>query len=62
MIKILRKILGLCNHKWETFKDIKIMDGGYKVGNEYHLRCTKCGNIKVHDTYWDKKRKYTNDN
>lgn len=49
-----------CEHKWETleaFNIIKKFDAGVigffldsyeeKIGTEYHLRCEKCGEIKI---------------
>jgi hypothetical protein len=52
----LRKLLGLCPHKWETIQvqQLEQVHYGYRVdgkqatslGTRYHLRCAQCGNIK----------------
>ena len=49
MIKFIKKLLGICDHNWETKTSIKIYD--YDTSwcisdyshTEKHCRCTKCG-------------------
>lgn len=44
----LRKLLGLCEHKWKIHKWSYIIDEyGKKVGIYYNLQCEKCGYIKI---------------
>jgi hypothetical protein len=46
MIKFLRKLLGLCEHKWDTFKEVSLERSSFYAGHIYHLRCEKCGTVK----------------
>lgn len=47
MIKLIKKILGICNHNWETKTSIEMYNTGWgKTGyshTEKHCQCTKCG-------------------
>lgn len=54
-------VFGLCAHKWVIYKDVNLLATDTEaviftsdqskwrtsVGNRYHLRCTKCGNMKA---------------
>lgn len=42
----LRKMLGLCVHKWFLVKQVKGYDF-LEPWMDMHLRCTKCGKKKV---------------
>lgn len=46
MFKLLKKILGLCDHKWDIYYVTKLKDSKYYYGTIYHLRCVHCGNMK----------------
>jgi len=52
MLKIIKAIFGICDHQWETIKTDLIRETffasgkSYIVGETYHLRCKKCGNVK----------------
>lgn len=48
----LRKLLGLCEHEWETIATFalyscRVGEENKVLGYEYHLRCKKCGAIKA---------------
>ena len=56
MIKLLRKILGLCQHEWKIHRETKVysdkttqaqLKNSLPIGEDYTLVCTKCGNIKA---------------
>ena len=43
-----------CSHNWEIFKEVELFsdeDAKLPSGHRYHLRCTKCGNIKFKKSY-----------
>lgn len=45
----LRKLLGLCEHKWEIILQGNIEHhdrSGIRIGRYYMLQCKNCGNIK----------------
>lgn len=43
----LRKLLGLCEHKWKLMEHWDMVDEyGDKTGHKYILKCEKCGDIK----------------
>lgn len=50
MIKFIKKLLGICDHNWETEASIKIFDD-YNTSwcdsnyshTEKHCQCSKCG-------------------
>ena len=61
MIKLLWRILiGGCDHTWETFNKKSVFEGDSRdedgsllpgrrdlpICTTYHMRCTKCGNLK----------------
>ena len=48
MIKLLRFLLGLCNHKWVIHKTGPVVDGnkGLPTGRWTESSCSKCGNFK----------------
>ncbi len=47
-----KRALGLCEHKWAVFEIYTKVSSfnGAVVGHQYHLRCEKCGEIKVRKT------------
>lgn len=45
-MKILKQLLGLCEHKWNIIIKNEIRCDGEKIGDRYHLQCEKCGNMK----------------
>jgi hypothetical protein len=51
MIKIIRKLLGLCEHQWEIFQRVRLWDNSVStsrpVGTKYHLQCKHCGDVKI---------------
>lgn len=57
MIKLLRRLFGICNHEWEVIEVITVYDHsiGYgnkpsnslPIGKDYVLQCKKCGDIKI---------------
>lgn len=48
MIKILFKLLGLCDHRYKIIRDIDVVDElGDKLYTKYHLQCEKCGKLKT---------------
>lgn len=53
MINWIRKLFGICAHKWETFREVKVymtdLSGKRSelpVQWEYHMRCAHCGELK----------------
>lgn len=51
MFKIIKKILGLCNHKWKVINIGKVSDTSTnECWHKYHLQCQKCGGVKIHST------------
>lgn len=45
----LKKLLGLCEHKWEIIKEDNILsqnESDVAIGRYYILQCKNCGNIK----------------
>jgi len=49
----LKKLFGICDHKWEVFRETEIMrkyqnrtDDIRKVGVEIISRCSMCGKLK----------------
>lgn len=51
MIKFLKKILGLCDHKWKIIKeiDLYIVHKGkeHTVGTKYVKQCEKCNKFST---------------
>jgi len=47
----LRKLLGLCEHKWKTIQIVNVYDVGISMTipnyYKYCLCCSNCGDIKV---------------
>lgn len=47
MIKFIKKLLGICDHNWETIivipTSIEICDDTWYINAERHCQCTKCG-------------------
>lgn len=42
------KLFGVCVHKWWIHKTVKVVDmWDRRIATEYHLKCEKCGNMKV---------------
>lgn len=49
MIKYLRTLFGLCDHKWEIINKISIFANNYDsmpYATKYVLQCEHCGNLK----------------
>ena len=49
MINFIRKLIGLCEHKWEVRTVVKVFsedEKGAPIGAKFILQCEKCGNIK----------------
>lgn len=46
-----RKLLGLCQHKWETVDTWVITRDGRAVGQRHILRCEHCGWVKHRNLY-----------
>lgn len=46
MIKWILKILGLCDHRYETIKVVTHSIDGCFWYYSYHVRCSHCGKIK----------------
>lgn len=48
-MNFLKRLISRCDHVWETFAayDIRERISGAVVRHQYHLRCKKCGDIKV---------------
>ena len=44
MIIIIRKLLGLCNHDWETYDIVRLIDydGKGTAGYTHYVACKKC--------------------
>lgn len=54
MLRLLAFLWSGCPHKWEIHKTYTLYsDGGAElpIGVQYHLRCTKCGNMKKKQMY-----------
>lgn len=51
MMKWIRALLGLCEHKWETINAYPVFRDPQCTGNphamKYTLHCQKCGDIIV---------------
>lgn len=45
----LRKLLGLCQHKWELRDGFTLTVNKVKCGHRYILQCAHCGKIKKKD-------------
>ena len=43
MIKLIKKILGICDHNWKTEESIEIYWSSEYYATVKHCRCTKCG-------------------
>lgn len=56
MIRIFRKLLGLCIHEWTIIDKKAIYGDGfgfmneYRTGTQYTLQCKHCGKIKFKRT------------
>lgn len=47
-------LLWACRHRWETVREVPLClrgeDGRERAtGTRYHLRCTKCGDVRKRD-------------
>jgi hypothetical protein len=50
VIKVIRWLLGLCNHKWEVLAHKQLERSGFGVvGSRVYHRCTICTQIKSKD-------------
>lgn len=45
----LRKLLGLCEHRWVVIETVRVVEreDGPPTGTKYHLQCSVCGDIKA---------------
>lgn len=53
-MKLLRKILGLCDHQWVIIKEVRVFESEHDdrpIGDKYILQCSHCGNIKTTATF-----------
>jgi hypothetical protein len=48
-MKWLRKLLGLCQHKWELRGRVVLTVNKAKCGHRYIFQCAHCGKIKKQD-------------
>lgn len=46
MIRLIRRPLGLCDHQWKIHCVADVRGMGDGRWTDYHLQCTKCGNMK----------------
>ena len=48
MFRLIRKILGLCQHKWETFHhtEVKYTYSQRTYAYVYYQKCKHCGKLK----------------
>ena len=48
MFRLIREILGLCQHEWETFHHIEVKDtySQWTHAHIYHQKCKHCGKLK----------------
>lgn len=46
MIRLIRRLLGLCEHQWKIRCVADVRGAGDGRWTDYHLQCTKCGNMK----------------
>lgn len=49
MIKLLRKILGLCEHHWEVKDEVSLINSWGERGRRYYMYCPHCGAVKKKD-------------
>ena len=54
MMSLIRKLFGLCDHRWKIIQTINVEysnDNGEVVQTftRYHLQCEKCGDVKKRD-------------
>ena len=42
----IRSWFGICDHKWQAVREVRVRDEYEQTWTEYHLRCAKCGNMK----------------
>lgn len=54
MINWIRKLLGLCEHKWKIIREtsVNVHDDWNNLTDRftrYHLQCEKCGDVKSKD-------------
>jgi hypothetical protein len=49
MVAWLRRVLGLCEHKWKLHKEIDLVErqGALPHAKRFILQCTRCGNVKA---------------
>jgi hypothetical protein len=48
-MKWLRKLFGLCEHRWVVLESHPVIAPGAKLpfAHDYHLQCSVCGDIKA---------------
>jgi hypothetical protein len=47
----LRKLLGLCQHRWKIIDNVKLTEGGKPIGTRHILQCEHCGWTRKRDHY-----------
>lgn len=45
----LRKLLGLCQHRWKIIDRVNLRVGSALVGHRYILQCEHCGWVRKKD-------------
>ena len=55
MIAWLRRVLGLCQHKWKIIREKRVYEGHetegrLPIGADFTLQCEHCGDIKTRRT------------
>lgn len=49
MIKLLRRLLGLCTHQWTVLHRVPVYEQEHAskpIGFSYELQCKHCGDVK----------------
>lgn len=60
MIKLIRKLLGLCNHEWITDHKVQLTYRDQTVGFEYYQICQKCGEVRFKKSTCGSYKKFLN--
>lgn len=42
----IRKLLGLCEHRWVEVRHVRLLHDGKYYSDHYILRCDRCGEMK----------------
>ena len=54
MMNLIRKLLGLCEHRWVIIREVQMTSDEaltIPVGTKFVMQCDKCGNIKTKKSY-----------